>query len=243
MSMDGETIREFCPEGRLRAALNFGNGVLIGRDEAGQPRGITVDLAQALAARLGLAVDFVEMARAVDVSDTARSGVWDLCFLAVDPKRAETIAFSEPYVQIDGCYLAGPGCDAADAGALVASGAAVGTVVGSAYSLTLERQEGAERLVHFPDIHAMLAALDDRAVAAVAGIGAVMAREAAARPGTRVLAPAFMSIRQAMGVPQGRPKAAAALRAFVDEAARSGLVGDILERHGVSRDCAVVPAC
>lgn len=191
MSMDGETIREFCPERRLRAALNFGNGVLIGRDEAGQPRGITVDLAQALAARLGLAVDFVEMARAVDVSNAARSGVWDLCFLAVDPKRAETIAFSEPYVQIDGCYLAGPGCGAADAGA---------------------------------------------------GIGAVMAREAEARPGARVLTPAFMSIRQAMGVPQGRPKAAAALQAFVDEAARSGLVGDILERHGVSRDCAVVPA-
>lgn len=43
MAVDIETVHAVCPKGRLRAALNFGNGVLVGRDGAGRPQGITVD--------------------------------------------------------------------------------------------------------------------------------------------------------------------------------------------------------
>ena len=231
--------REFCPTGVLRAALNFGNRVLIGRDEAGRPMGITADLARALADLLGVELRFVEMDRAVDVSASATEELWDLCFLALDPKRAETIHFSAPYVQIDGSYLAGATCPAQTSHDLVASGLPVGSVEGSAYSLTLARLPGAEHVVYFHDIHAMLAALDQGRVAAVAGIASVMAEEALHRPGSRLLSPPFMSIRQAMGLPAGRRRAAAALQDFVTTAARSGLIADILERHGVDRTCAL----
>lgn len=234
-----ETVRDFCPAGRLRAALNFGNRVLIGRDGAGRPQGITADLAQELAARLGVDLGFVEMERAVDVADSATNGLWDLCFLAVDPKRAETITFSAPYVQIDGSYLAGAACPVATAEELVVSGLPVGSVVGSAYSLTLARQPGAEHVVYYEDIYAMLAALDGGEVAAVAGIAAVMEQEARKRTGSRVLSPPFMSIRQAMGLPRGRPNAEVFLSHFLHSCSTSGLIGDILERHGVARSCAL----
>lgn len=235
MWCNDETRRAFCPTGPLRVALNHGNRVLVGRGENGEPRGITVDLARELGAALGVEVTFVEMERAVDVSSSAGDGIWDLCFLAVDPKRAETIDFAAPYVQIDGAYLAGAQCGAATAADLVASGVPVGSVVGSAYSLTLARQPGCEHVRYYDDIHAMLAALDAQEVAAVAGIGSVMAAEACLRPGSRVLEPPFMSIRQTMGIPAGRGVAAGALRTFVAQAIQSGRVGDILERHGVSR--------
>lgn len=189
MSASIGSIKEFCPRGNLRAALNFGNRVLVGRSEAGQPCGITVDLARSLAAELGVDLTFVEMERAVDVSSTAADGLWDVCFLAVDPKRSETIDFSDPYVQIEGCYLAGPHCVAESSDELVASRVPVGSVTGSAYSLTLARQAGADCVQYYEDIHAMLAALDRNEVSAVAGIGSVMADEAAKRPGSRVLSP------------------------------------------------------
>ncbi|WP_420005675.1 transporter substrate-binding domain-containing protein [Arenibacterium sp. LLYu02] len=239
MEITTETVRDFCPTGRLRSALNFGNRVLIGRDSAGRPQGITADLAQDLAARLGVDLEFVEMERAVDAADSATDGCWDLCFLAVDPKRAETITFSAPYVQIDGSYLAGAACAVATAEELVVSGLPVGSVVGSAYSLTLARQPGAEHVVYYEDIYAMFAALDAGEVAAVAGIAAVMAQESQSRPGSRVLSPPFMSIRQAMGLPYGRPEATAFLHHFTRTCARSGLIGDILEKHGVARSCAL----
>ena len=236
-----DITRSYAPTGELRVALNHGNRVLVGRDADGQPQGISVDLAHALAASLDLPLRFVDYDRAVDVSTSAQDDVWDVCFLAVDPKRAETIDFTQPYVGIEGRYLAGPDCPAATADDLVQSGAKVGSVVGSAYTLTLERLPGAENVVLYPDIHAALQALDDKQVAAIAGIGTVMAREAESRPGARLLDPPFMEIRQAMAVPRGRPAAAAHLRAFLAEMARRGTVGDILQAHGVARDCAILP--
>lgn len=232
----------FAPTGVLRVALNHGNRVLVGRSDEGEAMGISVDLARALADHLGLKLSFVEYERAVDVSSSVSAGVWDVCFLAVDPDRAKTIAFTEPYVRIEGSYLAAPGCDAVDSDALVASGAKVATVKGSAYTLTLSRKPGAENLVTCEDIFAALEALDRGDVAAIAGIGSVMAAEAGKRPGARVLQPPFMEIRQAMAVPQGRPAAHAALAAWLGDMARSGRVGEILAAHGVDASCAIVPA-
>ena len=237
-----ETRRQYAPTGTLRVALNHGNPILVGRDAGNRPQGIAVDLANALAGHLDLSIAFVDYQRAIDVSDTAAAGVWDVCFLAVDPKRAETLDFTEPYVRIDGRYLAGPACPAASSEDLVASGAKIGTVIGSAYTLTLERLPGREALVHFPGIRAALAALDAGDVAAVAGIGAVMEAAAAVRPGARVLSPPFMEIRQAMAIVKGRPAAARDLRAFLSARAAEGVVADILERHGLPRDCAILPA-
>lgn len=241
MQNSGEIINEFAPTGVLRVALNHGNRVLVSRDTAGRPAGISVDLARDLARHLGIKLQFVEFERAVDVSSSAEDGLWDVCFLAVDPERAKTIAFTAPYVRIEGCYLASAHCAAADSGALVASGAPVGSVKGSAYSLTLQRKPGAENLVMFEDIFAALAALDGGEVQAIAGIRQAMEGEAASRPSSRVLLPPFMEIRQAMAMPQGRPAASQALSAFLAEALRSGRVSDILEAHGVARDCAILP--
>lgn len=239
--MTSTTIAQFAPTGTLRVALNHGNRVLVSRDATGQPRGISVDLARALARHLGLELAFVEYERAADVSSSATNNEWDVCFLAVDPERAKTITFTDPYVRIEGCYLAGPQCDAVDAPSLVASGQKVGTVNGSAYTLTLQRKPGAENLVVHDDILAALDALDRTEVQAIAGIRQAMEGEAVKRQGTRVLMPPFMEIRQAMAMPAGRPDASRALSAFLDDALRRGIVGDILEAHGVDRASALLP--
>lgn len=238
----GPSLRaQFAPKGVLHVALNHGNRLLVGRDADGQPQGITVDIAQLLANWLGVGLSFMEYDRAADVSAAATGNQWDVCFLAVDPERAKTIAFTDPYVRIDGCYLAAAGCAARDAGELVSSGGKVGSVHGSAYTLTLQRKPGAEHLVIYPDIVAMLAALDRGEVSAAAGIGDVMRSEATLRPGARVLSPPFMEIRQAMGIVRGRSDAAAALGHFIRDLARTGVIGDILERHGLARSCALIP--
>ena len=239
MTMDA-LRREYAPHGVLRVALNHGNRVLVGRDDEGRPRGISVDLARALAAELKTELRFVDFERAIDVSSVAADDVWDVCFLAVDPERARSIAFTRPYVRIEGSYLAAPGVTVADAGALIDGGLKVGTVQGSAYTLHLSRQAGAANLVVHADIFAALAAMDAGNVAALAGIREAMAGEAALRPGARVLEPPFMNILQAMGLPAGRPAAAEHLAAFLAALAQSGKIGEYLESHGVAADCAIV---
>lgn len=226
---------EFAPTGVLRVALNHGNRILVDRTQDGVAQGITVDLARALATDLGLDCIFVDYERAVDVSNSATEDAWDICFLAVDPKRAEVLDFTDPYVRIEGRYLAGPQCHADTSADLVASGLAVGTVEGSAYSLTLQRKPGAEHLVVYPDIITMLSALDAGEIVAAAGIGDVMETEAGLRPGARTLQPPFMEIRQAMAIVMGRPHAARYLKEFIITLSANGTIGDILETHDVSR--------
>ncbi len=232
-------LAEFAPKGVLRVALNHGNHVLVGRDAQGAPRGITPLIAQALAQHLGVDLRFVEYGRAADAANDAAREAWDICFLAVDPMRAQTIDFTKPYLQIEGRYLAGPAVSAADAAALVAEGNPVGSVEGSAYTLTLQRKPGAEHLVIFKEFQSMIAAFDAGDIAAIAGIGAVMQAKAAERPGTRVLNPPFMQIRQAMGMPVGRTRAKPLLDGWLDTVVRDGTIEEILVQNGVDRSCLV----
>ncbi len=50
-------VADLAPTGKLRAVINLGNPILAGKDEAtGQAKGVSVDLAQELALRLGVEV-------------------------------------------------------------------------------------------------------------------------------------------------------------------------------------------
>src|SRR3954452_23427136 len=98
--------KEVAPKGPLRAAINYGNAVLALKDPAtGEPRGISVDLAHELSRRLGVPLEVVPFEAAGKVFEAAKTGTWDVAFLAVDPARAEDISFSAPYLVIDGTYL------------------------------------------------------------------------------------------------------------------------------------------
>ena len=105
-TVSSQVVKEIAPEGKLRAAINFGNPVLAQKDSTtGEPRGISADLSRELARRLGVPVEFVLFEAAGKVADAAKAGVWDVAFLAIDPGRANDIAFTAPYVVIEGTYL------------------------------------------------------------------------------------------------------------------------------------------
>jgi polar amino acid transport system substrate-binding protein len=226
--------REIAPKGRLRVALNHGNIVLVQRRAAdGEARGITVDLARELAGRLALDVEFVHFSRAGDVADKAGADVWDVCFLAVDPLRAEQIAFSAPYVVIEGCYLVPNGSAAAIAADVDRLALRIGVVQGSAYALHLARTAQGAQIVTFQQFTEAAEALAQGSVDGLAGVRQAMERYASSTPGHRLLEPPFMEIRQAMGVVAGRPHAAEFVRQFIDEMRATGLIAEAAGRHGI----------
>jgi molybdate transport system substrate-binding protein len=96
-----EVVKEIAPTGKLRAAINFGNPVLAQKDAVtGEPRGVSAELSRDLARRLGVPIEFVRFESAGNVADAAKAGLWDIAFLAIDPKRANEIDFTAPYVVI-----------------------------------------------------------------------------------------------------------------------------------------------
>ena len=59
MKIDPRLRQELAPTGRLRVAINYGNPVLAQRSQpAGQPEGVSVDLAVEVGRRLGVPVEF-----------------------------------------------------------------------------------------------------------------------------------------------------------------------------------------
>ena len=228
-------VSDLAPNGRLRVALNHGNVVLVRRGPTPDaPIGVTVALAREIASRLGLPLDFLHFDRAADVSASARDGVWDLCFLAVDPKRSTDIVFSEPYVAIDGAFLVPAGSPVRSAADPDRLGQRVGAVRASAYALHLERARDGLQLILFESADEAVRALGEGRVDTLAGVRQAMDRLAAQNQGLRVVDEPFMSILQALGVPAGRPVAAAFVRAFVDEAKATGFVAKALEESGQS---------
>lgn len=79
------------PGGTLRAGINLGNPVLAARDPAtGELRGVAIDIARELAARVDVPLRFVTYESAARMAEEAPSGAWDVAFLGADPSREPT---------------------------------------------------------------------------------------------------------------------------------------------------------
>ena len=133
-------VTELAPKGRLRAAINFGNSVLAQQDPAGgEPRGVSAELARELARRLGVGIGYVTFDAAGKVFEALKAGLWDIAFLAIDPVRSAGIAFTAPYVVIEGTYVVPKDSPLRTIEDVDRDGVRVAVAQGSAYDLYLTR--------------------------------------------------------------------------------------------------------
>ncbi|WP_322102227.1 ABC transporter substrate-binding protein [Paraburkholderia sp. J41] len=243
MAMDPAIVKAFALTGTLRASINLGNPILANRDaQTGEPFGVSIDLARAFAERLGVPLELVVFDTAAQSVEAVSDERADFGFFAVDPKRGETIAFTAPYVLIEGFYLVRDDSPIRSNAQVDDANHRVAVGKGSAYDLFLTRELKAAQIVRAPTSPAVVQTFLDQQLEVAAGVKQQLEADAAKAGGLRLLDERFMVIRQAMGVAKSRGEAAAeALRAFVEEMKRSGFVAGALERHGI-RGASVAPA-
>jgi polar amino acid transport system substrate-binding protein len=236
MHVEPPIIREFSASGRLRAALNMGNPVLAhSRTASERPAGVTVDLARRFAALLGVEVDLLEFESAAASGAAVAAGQADVGFLAIDPKRAEGLHFTSPYVQIEGCYLVRDESPLRDNAQVDRAGTRVVVGDGSAYQLFLSRELKHATVVKVPTSEGVVDAfLRDEGAQVAAGVRQQLEADAQRVAGVRLLPGRFMVIEQAMAMPLGRSaQAAQLLESFIAQQRRSGFVRAALQRHGI----------
>jgi polar amino acid transport system substrate-binding protein len=236
------TISRLAPTGKLRAAINFGNPILANRDAAGQPAGVSVDLARELARRLGVPVQFVTYDAAGKVVEGLKAGAWDVAFLAIDPARAVDIDYTAAYVVIEGAYLVRDGSSLTANEQVDRPGTRVVVAKGSAYDLFLSRELGQATIVRAPTSQQVVDQFVAQAQDVAAGVKQQLESDARRVPGLRLLPGRFMAIDQAMGAPKGRDAALPWLRDFVEEMKASGFVADSLARHRIDGATLAPPA-
>jgi polar amino acid transport system substrate-binding protein len=236
-----DLVRELAPTGRLRTAINFGNTVLAQPDpEGGPPRGVSGDLARELAHRLGVGIDYVIFDAAGKVFEALKDGLWDVAFLAVDPVRAAGIAFTAPYVVIEGVYLVPKDSTLQSVEDVDREGVRIAVAKGSAYDLYLSRAIRHATLIRQSSGPEALEMFVRDGLEAAGGVGQPINAFAQAHPDTRVIPGRFMAIEQAMGTVKGRDAGIAYLRTFIEEMKASGFVARALAASGQG-DATVAP--
>ena len=217
------------PTGALRASINLGNAVLT-NGSSNDPAGITIDIAHELGRRLDVPVELVLWDAARKSVDAVRDGEADVCFLAVDPVRAEELAFSAPYVLIEGAYAVRADSALRAASEVDQEGTRIGVKLGSAYDLHLTRSIQSAELVRGAD---GVDVFEEQGLEVVAGVAQPIEAYVAANPVLRVLEGAFMQIPQAVAVSRRHDDATITwVASVVDELIASGWVAEALARHG-----------
>ncbi len=232
VSLSRDAVVQLAPSGTLRAAINFGNPVLAGKDATtGEPRGVSVDLARELAKRLGVGLGLVTFSAAGKVVEGI--GSWDVAFLAVDPVRAADMDYTAPYVIIEGAYIVPQGSPIQSNDEVDRAGVRVVVGAGSAYDLYLTRELKRARIVRAPTSPMVIDTMLAQSLDVAAGVKQQMEADSRRVADVRVLGGRFMVINQAMATSKGRPAGARYLSRFVEEMKASGFVARALARHGI----------
>jgi polar amino acid transport system substrate-binding protein len=237
-----DVLADLAPTGPLRAAINLGNSVLAQQDANGALNGVSVDLANELARRLGRAAAFATFEAAGKAFEATKAGVCDVAFLANEPARAAEIDFTPAYVLIEGTYMVRVDSPLKEPAEVDRAGIRIAVGPNSAYDLYLTRT-----LKHATIVRAakgggrdMIDLFLEQQLDVAAGVRQPLEDYAKTDAGVRVMPARFMEIRQSMALPKGRPAGLRYLRNFIEEMKASGFVAEALKRS--NQHATVAPA-
>lgn len=207
--------RGACPP--LRVALNMNNTALVQRTGDGYA-GLAIQIAGRIGAEMGMPLTFVEHPNAQSVLQAEPDG-WDIAFLAIDPSRADRVAYSHPYHSVEATFLVRDGLQGRSCDDIMRGDHTIISARGAAYQAHLSALT--------PKVPIVLTTSPDEARErfqsgeghALAGIRETL--EAARIPGTHVLPDSFASIQQAIAVP-------------IRNSAQIVAINEVLRRRGTS---------
>ena len=225
---------ELAPTGTLRAGINMSNFLLVtGKAANGDPTGVSPDIAAEIARRLGVPLTLVPFKSPGEVADAAETGAWDIANIGAEPERAQKIAFSPAYVEIEATYLVPAGSKLKSIADVDAKGVRIAVMGRSAYGLWLDRHIKHAELVRTDSIDSSYELFATGGLDALAGLKPRLLSDVTQIAGSRILDGQFTAVQQAVGTARKNTAGAAFLRDFVEEVKASGFVAELIKKHSV----------
>lgn len=242
-NIDPAVITELTGSGVLRAGINLSNFLLVSdRAANGDPIGVSPDVAAEIARRLGVAVEYVLYPGPGALADAAARGEWDIGNIGAEPQRAQTIAFTAAYCEIESTYLVPAGSPIQSIEDVDKPGIRIAVKGRAAYGLWLENNLKHAELVRTDSIDSSFEVFVEQNLEALAGLRPRLLTDVERLPGARILDGQFSAVQQAVGTPRKNTTAAAWLAAFVEEIKKSGFVAERIAHHNVTGLSVAPPA-
>lgn len=237
-------VADVAPAGSLRVAIGVGPSPsafwAVKDPSTGEPKGVTVELGKAAAARLGVPLQLVQYPNSGEITAAAGKGAWDMSFMPQDPAREKLIDPGPAYVTYVTTYIVRAGSTIRNARDVDQPGVRVGGVEGTATSRALARTLKQAKLVLFKDAEEAQAQLAQGKLDALAQGREALLDFAKKARGTRVLDEPIVSTSVIVVVPKDRPATRAWAARFLEEAKADGTVRRALDSAGF-KDAAVAP--
>ena len=238
------STRDIAPTGSLRVAIAVGPAASTfwaTRDAAsGEPRGVTVELAKAAAAKLHAPLKLVEYQNSGEIAAAAAKDAWDISFMPADAEREKFVDQGPPYVVYESTYLVRAGADIKTLSDVDRPGIRVGVIEGTATSRTVARSLQRASVATFPKPEAAAALLGKGQLDALAMGTDALVDLAKGLPGTRVLDEPVQSTGVVVTVPKNRPPTRDWAAHFIEEAKADGTVRRAFDSAGFAK-VAVAP--
>jgi len=232
--MNDAVKAELAPTGVLRAGINMSNFLLVtGRTSDGDPDGVSPDVAREIARRLGVGVKLIPFKNPGELADQASNNVWDIGNIGAEPQRAETIAFTAAYAEIEATYLVPAGSKLKSIADVDAKGVRIAVTGRSAYGLWLDRNIKNATLVRSDTLDSSLEDFLTQKLEALAGLRPRLITDIQKVPGGQILDGKFSAVQQAVGTPRKNGTAAAWLATTVEELKSSGFIQKLIDKHKV----------
>lgn len=231
----GDLKDEIAPTGKLRVAIAIspaGGAFWSTRTESGYA-GVPVDLGRAMAAKLGVPVDYVVHQNSGQITEAAGKGTWDVTFLPKDPERETKMAFGPIYEVADATYIVRAGSTVTNFATLDQPGvkvAAVNNTTTMRGAIAHLKNAGVTGYQTYDEIFGLLQRGEVDAFALSRDQLNALAKKL---PGTRVLDETFKKTVTAVAVPLGHPQALAFVTGFMTEAVTNGLLRKAYDDNGL----------
>src|SRR3954465_13753927 len=227
---------EIAPTGKLRVAIAIspaGGAFWSTKTESGGYAGVPVDLGKAMAAQLGLPVEYVVHQNSGQIVDAVTKGTWEVTFLPKDPEREARMSFGPVYEVADATYIVRAGSPATSFQTLDQPGTKVAAVNNTTTMRGAIAHLKNAKVTGYQTYDEIFGLLKNGEVDAFALSRDQLNALAKKLPGTRVLDETFKQTVTAVAVPPNHPLALAFASKFLTEATTNGVLRKAYDNNGL----------
>jgi len=231
-----ELKAEIAPTGKLRVAIGIsaaGGAFWSNKTESGAYVGVPVDLGKAMAAELGVPVEYVAYPNSGQITDAASKGAWDVTWLPQDPERESRMSFGPVYEVADATYIVKAGSPVTDFATLDQPGVKVAAVNNTTTMRGAQAHLKSAKVTGYQTYDEIFNLLKNGEIDAFALSRDQLNAMAKKIPGTRVLDETFKKTLTAVAVPLNHPQSLAFVTKFMKEAIANGVMRKAYDGNGL----------